>query len=69
VLKNNPESITAMTFPFYAIGYSTRTIDEFVTLLQTADVERVIIFLSLGKILSFCGCYENTMIKLMDETD
>lgn len=31
-----------MPYPFYTIGHSTRTINEFVSLLQTADVERVI---------------------------
>lgn len=31
-----------MANSFYTIGHSTRSIDEFVALLQTADVERVI---------------------------
>lgn len=31
-----------INLPFYTIGHSTRTIDEFVALLQTAEVKRVI---------------------------
>lgn len=31
-----------MSNPFYTIGHSTRTIDEFVALLQAAEVQRVV---------------------------
>src|SRR3546814_19728219 len=31
-----------MTLPFYSVGHSTRTIAEFVALLRSADVDRVV---------------------------